>query len=203
VWRSGGGRATAARVAVIERYQFPEAVADRFRREHPEVHPEDTALVEAAARQWFRLIAREPKRTLALPSRAVSDWWLAFLHVEDAYRQFCQDGLGGFLPHRPPPSGAGEGVADGPGLTRTLETARRDEPDAPHRLPWLFRVDAKVQILNARRYIATCGGGPECHSVAGCVCLHHLAGLERALRRTHDPGRDKPAARPDWPGWGA
>jgi hypothetical protein len=203
VWSPGGGRATAARVGAVERYRFPEAVADRFRHEHPEVHPEDTALVEAAARQWFRLIARRPKRPLALPSRAVSDWWLAFLHAEDAYRQFCQDALGGFVPHRPSPSGPGEGVADGPGLVRTLESARRDEPDAPHALPWLFRVDAKLQILNARRYIATCGGGPECYSVAGSVCLHHLTGLERSLQRTHDPRRDKPAARPDRPGWGA
>jgi len=184
-------------VAEVDRYQFPEAVADRFRREHPEVHPEDTALVEAAARQWFRLIARAPKQALALPSRAVSDWWLGFLHAEDAYRQFCQDAFGGFVPHRPPPSGPGEGVADGPGLMRTLESARGDEPAAPNGLPWLFRVDARVYVLNARRYIATCGGGPECYSVAGSVCLHHLTGLERSLRRTYDPRRDKPAPRPE------
>jgi hypothetical protein len=196
---SDRGRATAELIAVVNRYQFPDAVTDRFRREHPEVWPEDTALVEAAARQWFRLIAREPKPGLALPSRAVSDLWLAFLHAEDAYRQFCHDALGGLVPHRPPPSGPGEGVADGPGLVRTLESARRDEPDAPSGLPWLFRVDARVRILNGRRYLGSCGGGPECYSVAGSVCLHHLLGFERPLRRTHDPRRDKPAARPEWP----
>src|SRR4051812_44761189 len=109
MWRSSGGRQTAARVEVVDRHQFPDAVADRFRGEHPEVHPEDRALVEAAARQWFRLIAREPRRSFALPSRAVSDWWLAFLHAEDAYRQFCEDAIGRYVPHRPPPSGPGEG----------------------------------------------------------------------------------------------
>ena len=59
-----------------------------------------------------------------------------------------------------------------------------------------FRVDAQVQILNARRYLATCGGGPECYSVAGSVCLSHIAGFRPSLRRTYDPRRDKPAARP-------
>jgi hypothetical protein len=194
-----GAREKAVRVGVVDRYQFPEAVADRFRAEHPEVHPEDTALVEAAARQWFRLIAREPKGRFALPSRAVSEWWLAFLHAEDAYRQFCAEAVGDYVPHRPPPSGPGEGVSDGPGLARTLESARRDEPEAPNALPWLFRVDARLQILNARRYIADCGGGPECYSVAGSICLHHLAGSDRTLRHTYDPRRDKPAARPDAP----
>jgi hypothetical protein len=161
------------------------------------VHPEDSALIEAAARQWFRLLARERKGGFALPSRAVSDWWLAFVHAEEAYRHFCEEALGEFVSHRPPPSGPGEGVADGPGLLRTWEAARRDEPDAPQSLPWLFRVDAKVQILNARRYLATCGGGPECYSVAGSVCLNHLAGFGPSLRRTYDPRRDKPAPRPD------
>src|SRR4051794_35629955 len=78
MWRLGG-RSTAARVAVVEQYRFPEAVIDRFRQEHPELHSEDSALVEAAARQWFRLIARQPRAMLALPSRGVSDLWLAFL----------------------------------------------------------------------------------------------------------------------------
>jgi hypothetical protein len=195
VWRLGGGRDTAARVAAVDQYRFPDALAERFRHEHPEMHPEDTALVEAGARQWFRLLVREPKRGFALPSRAVSDWWLSFLHAEAAYEHFCRDALRGFVPYHPPPSGPGEGVADGPGLVRTLESARRDEPDPPQALPWLFRVDARVQILNARRYIAACGGGPECYSVPGSVCLHHLAGFEQPLRRTRDPRRDKPAAR--------
>jgi hypothetical protein len=186
-------------VAVVDQYRFPETVAERFCHEHREVNPEDTALVEAATRQWFRLLAREPKRRFALPSRAVGDWWLAFLHDEAAYRQFCQDAMGGFVPHRPPPSGPGEGVADGAGLLRTLESARRDEPDPSQGLPWLFRVDAKIQILNARRYIAACGGGPECYSVAGSICLQHVTGFEQPLQRTYDPRRDKPAFRPDSP----
>jgi len=38
-------------VAVVQRYRFPEMAVDRFRREHPEVHAEGTALVETAARQ--------------------------------------------------------------------------------------------------------------------------------------------------------
>ena len=182
-----GGRGTAARVAAIDGYRFPEAMVDRFRQDHPEMQPEDSSLVEAAARQWFRLTAREPRRRLALPSRAVSGVWLAFLHAEDAYRHFCDEAFGEFLPHKPPPSGPGEGVADAPGLLLTFESALRDEPDPPNGLPWLFRVDAKTQILNARRYIADCGGGRECYTVAGSVCLRRLAGTSRD--RDKDLGR--------------
>src|SRR5919202_366101 len=202
MWRFGG-RSTTARLAAVDRYQFPEIVADRFRGEHPELHPEDVALVEAAARQWFRLITKEPRGRFALPSRAVSDLWLAFLHAEQAYSLFCQDAVGGFVPHRPPPSGPGEELADAPGLLRTLESARADEPDAPNGLPWLFRVDARVQVLNARRYIATCGGGPECYPVGGSVCLHHLGGVERALRHRDEVRRAKQGPHPDWNEWQA
>jgi hypothetical protein len=191
------GRDAAAGLAVVDRFRFPEEAVARFQREHPEVHPEDSALVEAAARQWFRLLVPEPTAALALPSRAVSDFWLALLYAEAAYRQFCQDAFGGFVPHRPPPTGPGEDVADAPGLLRTLRLAVRDEPDAPNGLPWVFRLDASLKILNARRYLRDCGGGPECYPMAGAVCLRHLSGVETPLRRTYDPRRDKPAVRPD------
>jgi hypothetical protein len=195
--RLGRGRDLTARLAVVEGNAFPAVAVERFCQEHPEIHPEDAALVETAARQWFRLLVPEPKAALALPSRAVSDFWRALLHAEDAYRQFCQDAFGDFVPHRPPPSGPGEEVADAPGLLRTLRLADRDEPEAPHGLPWLFRVDHAVKVLNARRYVRNCGGGPECYPVPGTVCLRHLEGPGKSLRRTYDPRRDKPAARPD------
>jgi hypothetical protein len=143
-----------------------------------------------------RLLVPAPKAALALPSRAVSDFWLALLYAEDAYRQFCQDAFGDFVPHRPPSNGPGEGVADAPGLARTLRLADRDEPEAPKALPWVFRVDHAVRVLNARRYLRDCGGGPECFPVAGRVCLRHLSGLETPLRHTYDPRRDKPAVPP-------
>jgi hypothetical protein len=94
-------------------------------------------------------------------------------------------------------------VADGPSLLLTLKSALRDEPDPPNGLPWLFRVDAKTQILNARRYIATCGGGPECYAVAGSVCLRHLAGSERPLRDPDRVKRAKQCPHPDWNDWRA
>ncbi len=190
-WIGGG---TAARVGAVDAYRLPAGVVERFRSEHPELHAEDGALVETALRQWFRVLARRPKQQFALPSRAVSDLWLALVLDEGAYRLFSQEAFGAYVPHRPPPTASDEGVADAAGLRRTLAAARQDEPDAPHGLPWVFRVDATVQVLNARRYVATCGGGAECHTVAGAVCLRHL-GSDRLDRRAYDPRRDKPAAR--------
>jgi hypothetical protein len=72
---------------------------------------------------------------------------------------------------------------------RTLERADRDEPDAPNGLPWVFRVDAAVKILNGRRYLRQCGGGPECYPVPGLICLRHPCPADAPLRSNRDAGR--------------
>jgi hypothetical protein len=185
-WRRTRKDLDQARLAVVEGVAFPPEALERFVRAHPEVFPEDAGLVEAATRQWFRLHVTIPGESLALPSRAVGDLWLELTREEFAYDEFCRSAFGRRLPHHPPPTTAGEGVAGGPDLARTLAAARRDEPDAPDRVPSLFRVDSVVGVLNGRRYLPGCGGGAQCHPVGGMVCLLHLAGADGLVRGSHD-----------------
>ncbi len=186
-----GRRRAAARLAVIDGFRIPDEVAERFRQEHPEVHPEDLALVEEGLRRWLRLLVGTPVELLDVPSRAVSDLWLALTVSQEAYAQLCDDAFGTFVPHRPPARSSTEGVGNAEGLDRTLQLALRDrDDDAVDGVPFLFAVDRRVAVLNGRRYLGTCGGGVECYPVAGAVCLVHLTARPRRTsgRRPGAPG---------------
>ena len=176
MWGSGrsGRRGAVARAAAVDAHTIGEAVLDRFRVAHPEVAAEDVPLVVAATRQWFRVLGSRPGGEPAMPSRAVTGLWAAMVADDETWASFCAGALGDTPVHREPPdAGEDAGAAD---LARTLAAARRDEPDAASGLPLLFRVDAAVGILNARRYLADCGGGGQCHPSPGVQCLVHLDG---------------------------
>jgi len=212
--RHAGGRQAAARAAFVTTYDLPADVRRRFGEDQPEVDAAGRVAVEAAARQWFRLLARDPGGNWALPSTAVSDLWEAMTRRRADYAAFCAGAFGRPLQHAPPPAGEGEAAGGLEGLARTLVAASKDEPYAPDGVPLLFRVDAATGVLNGRRYLATCGGGAECYPVPGLLCLRHLSGRARPERRTYDPRRDKPyfeqgagpdrhpREQPGWPGGG-
>jgi len=183
MWGRGpwGRRGAAARVAAIDGYPVGEAVLERFGSAHPEVAAEDVALVVAATRQWFRVLAARPGGEPAVPSYAVAGLWAAMAADDETWAAFCVDVLGAAPVHRAPPE-AGE-ESSSAGLAVTLAAARRDEPDAPGGLPLLFRIDAAVGVLNARRYLADCGGGTQCHPSPGVRCLVHLDGSGGPARR--------------------
>lgn len=186
-----GRRGAAARVAAVEAYPLGGAVLERFGSAHPEVAAEDVELVVAAARQWFGVLAARPGGEAAVPSQAVAGLWAAMVADDETWAVLCADVLGDTPVHRTPPE-AGE-ESGGAGLAVTLAAARREEPDAPGGLPLLFRVDAAVGVLNARRYLADCGGGTQCHPSPGVQCLVHLDGPGRPARGRVKGGATAPA----------
>jgi hypothetical protein len=72
-------RRVARRLAAVDAYEFPSSVGQRVRLKHPDLQMEDTALVETALRQWFRVLARRPSARLSMPSMLVDDMWHEFL----------------------------------------------------------------------------------------------------------------------------
>jgi hypothetical protein len=173
------GRAVTRRLAVIDAYEFPSGIRSRFSLGHQSLSAEDVRVVEAGARQWFRLVARQSKAKLAMPSVIVGDMWRELvLHTRD-YAEFCEIAFGGLRPY----------VTDAAALGGTYRLAVRDEPDAPGRLPLLFRVDAELGVGGGSRYLADCGGRGQCHEMPGTVCLQHIDGLGRPFR-----GRWKPSS---------
>jgi hypothetical protein len=174
-----GAYRAARRVLAVDAYEFPSSVRQRLRRTHPDLDTEGLALIEAATRQWFRILARRPtaRLWLSMPSTLADDMWHEFLlHTRD-YAVFCDTAFGRFIHHVPESAITPEDAVPSSTnrLLATLRLAREDENN-PSALPVLFRVDHEAGLQQARRYISNCGGHDECYAASAIdlVCLHHL-----------------------------
>ena len=201
-WDRGGVR----RLAAVDAYQFPASVRQRFALVHPGLTSAHIALVQDAARQWFRLAARHPRVRLSMPSVAADHLWHEFVLHTREYAQFCDAALGRFLHHVPETAPtSGDAVANqGRALQTTFRLAQEDEGIERTRLPLLFRVDRETGIPGGRRYLADCGGRGICYELPGAVCLKHVGGVETVSRRfsPYRPPDADPAAGPQTAGWG-
>ncbi len=158
-------RRAAPQVATINAYEFPPSVRQRLHRKYPDLGTDSTELIEAATRQWFRILARHPKTRLSMPSLVVDDMWHELLlHTRD-YAAFCDAAFGRFLHHEPESAMTPDQAATNRSnrLLKTLRFAYQDENCWPE-LPLLFRVDHAVGHKDARRYIADCGARGHCYS---------------------------------------
>ena len=178
----GGGR----RIAVVDAYQFPSSVRQRFAFEHEGLTPEDTRKVEDATRQWFRLAARHPKAKLSMPSVAVDAMWHEMVLHTREYQEFCDQAIGHFLHHQPESAMSAQAAAANraKNLQATFRLAQEDERCGPLVLPLLFRVDRETGVRGGRRYLADCGGRGQCFDAADALCLTHLTGLGKPPRGT-------------------
>jgi hypothetical protein len=182
---------TAHRIAAVDDLPFPSSTRHRLQNQHPHLSGDDFRVVEAATRQWFRLVARHPKATLSMPSVVVDALWREWARHERDYAAFCDAAFGHALPHRPEPAMAADtaNTTRIPGLLATLDHARQDEGCGATDLPLLFRVDQSLRIRDGNRYLADCGGRGECFQAPGLICLQHLAGPGRGptTRGIRDP----------------
>lgn len=183
-WIRVFGRRPAQRLAVVDSYRFADGVRRRFAIKHGALDDAAVALVEDAARQWFRLAVRQPKVQLFMPSIVVDDLWHEMILDTPGYADFCVAVFGRFLHHVPEsmmPS-AGDAAYRTVRLGQTFRLAQEDERGRPGALPLLFRVDRELKIKGARRYVADCAGG-RCRATHGAICLWHVAGVGKVERR--------------------
>jgi hypothetical protein len=170
-------RHRSRRVAVVDAFASWSNVRHRFAVRHGELSGEEIRTVEAATRQWLRLLARHSNAELSMPSTVVNDMWRELVTDTGAYAALCQGAFGRIV-DRPDPA------ANRPGaVLATLRRAREDEGCGPANLPLLFRVDRDLAVPGGRRYLADCGGRGECHELRGIACLEHLAGVGKTMRR--------------------
>jgi hypothetical protein len=178
IWTRLRDHRTAQRIAAVDDSPFPASGRQRLGNQHPHLSDDDIRQVEAATRQWFRLVARHPRATLTMPSVVVHDFWYELtLHTRD-YAAFCDAAFGRSLPHQREPAVAADTANTNRArvLLATLGYARRDEGSSPTALPLLFRVDESLRIPNGNRYLADCGGRGQCFQAPSLICLQHLAG---------------------------
>jgi hypothetical protein len=188
------------RVAFVDGFTFPVGVRGRFAAVRPGLTEAQLGVVEAAARQWFRLFARHPRGARSLPSVLVTDWWREFIRHEREYADFTASAVGRPLPFaestgsavgRPLPFAESTGSAVGRPLPFAESTAsgvapagralavtyRQAQADEPGGLPLLFRVDKELNVADGRHYVPDCGGRGQCWPVPGATCLQHLDGV--------------------------
>jgi hypothetical protein len=158
-------------VAFVNAYRLPALVRQRFAFRHESLRTDQIDLVEAAARQWYRLVARHPRTRLSMPSTVVGQLVDEFTIQTAEYAAYCEASFG-----RLPRAAAGDGA-----LRKTFRLAQADEgPDGPD-LPLIYRLDRELMIADGRRYLVSCGGGETvCHELPGVICLQHLRGVRRS-----------------------
>jgi hypothetical protein len=196
-------RGTDRRLAVIDSYEIPASVRSRFSFHYPELSAAAVSTVEAGTRQWFRLVARNPKGQLAMPSLVVDDMWHEMVLHTREYAEFCDTAFGRFV-HHTPESAMTESAASenrGSGLAVTYRLAKQDEPGG---MPLLFRVDGELGVEGGRHYLADCGGRGQCFDMPGVVCLEHISGAGKGYQApwSRDRAADSPQNYPEGGGGG-
>jgi hypothetical protein len=184
MWTTLRNHRIAQRIAAVDDSQFPASGRLRVGNQHPHLSGDDIHLVEAATRQWFRLVARHPRAKLSMPSMVVDDLWQDMTRHARDYAAFCDVAFGHLLHHQPGPAMASDTANANhiSSLLATLSYARRDEGCSPTALPLLFRVDKILSIRDGNCYLANCGGRGECFRAPGLICLQHLGGLGKRRR---------------------
>jgi hypothetical protein len=159
------------RLTFVNAYRLPAAVRQRFAFLHESLRADQMDQVEAAARQWYRLVARHPRARLAMPSTVVAQLVDEFTVHAGEYTAFCRSAFG-----KSPPAVAGDDA-----LWPTFRFAQADDGSVAPALPLIFRVDRELNVPSGRYYLASCGGGRTvCHELPGVICLQHLRGVRRS-----------------------
>ena len=149
----------AQRADFIRSQMLPRGLFDTLRQRHPQLSLKDCQLVAQALRQFFLAYLKGGRRPVAMPSQVADDLWHAFILDTRAYGAFCRRAFGGFLHHTPAAAMGGSRRSD-EGLRRCWWHCCRAEnidPVAPLRLPLLFAIDTKLQIVGGFRYVPDCG----------------------------------------------
>lgn len=138
----------------IRSYVFPSSLLATLYKQHPHLTEKDYFLVARALREFFLIRLRAGNRFIGMPSRVVDDLWHEFILRTREYERFCQSAFGRFFHHFPAtatPKGADMSEA----LRLTWRFACLEEninPGNATRLPLLFAIDAKLQIVDGFHY---------------------------------------------------
>ena len=138
---------------------LPKGLYDKLRQRHPQLALKDCALVAQGLRQFFMAYSRSRHQTVSMPSQVADDLWHEFILHTRAYDLFCQNAFGRFFHHAPAAALAGGNTQMNEGLRRCWWHACREDninPVKPARLPLLFALDAKMNIVNGFHYAADC-----------------------------------------------
>jgi hypothetical protein len=136
----------------IRSYVFAASLLASLNERHPQLDESGRFLVARALRQFFLAHSRADGATIGMPSKVVDDLWHAFILNTRDYERFCEKAFGKFFHHVPPEAMPKGPHADVP-LRRTWRLACLEEninPARPTRLPLLFAIDRKLDIVGGQ-----------------------------------------------------
>ena len=147
-----------ARAEYIRTCPFPPGLLDRLAKKRPDITLKDRQLVARALRQFFLVYLKSGRQFVSMPSQVADDLWHEFILYTRHYELFCRRAFGRFL-HHTPAVALGPDRRDNAGLRRAWWYACLEEninPRKPTRLPLLFALDAKLEIVGGFRYAPDC-----------------------------------------------
>ena len=184
---AGGGCAAAVyswarslrlrRAEFIRSYHWPSGLLDKLGDKHPGFTRKDAALVSRGLRQFFIAHLMSGRKFVSMPSQAVDDLWHEFILYTREYELFCKKAFGRFMHHTPAVVMDSGGPGSNDGLRRVWWYACKEEnidPKQPTRLPLLFALDGKLQLLSGFRYDLNCDLLRR-DGVTGIYCTSDLA----------------------------
>lgn len=148
------------REAYIRSFVLPKGLFEKLMQKHPQLATKDCQLVAQGLRQFFLAHLKSGRQYVSMPSQVADDLWHEFILYTRNYQQFCQRAFGRFL-HHTPAEALQQGQRGNAGIKRCWQFACHEEninPAKPTRLPLLFALDGKLQILNGYLYAADCSG---------------------------------------------
>lgn len=150
----------ARREAYIRDFILPHGLFEKLRVQHPQLSLKDCQLVAQGLRQFFLAYLKSGRQYVSMPSQVVDDLWHEFILYTKNYQHFCRQAFGGFLHHTPAAALGGAKIGN-QGLRRTWNYTCHEEninPRLPTRLPLLFALDSKLNIVNGFTYVPNCEG---------------------------------------------
>lgn len=141
----------------IRRYVFGSELFNSLKESHPDFGDKEVYLIARALRQFFLVYLRSNKHLVGMPSRVVDDLWHEFILDTKKYTEFCKKAFGRYFHHIPASKNV-KAVGVGSSLMLTWRLACLEEninPEKATRLPLLFAIDAKLNILGGNLYQAS------------------------------------------------
>jgi hypothetical protein len=124
-------------------------------------------------KEYFHIANMANKQFVSMPSQVVDIAWHEFILFTVKYQNFCSKAFSRFLHHVPAESMRTPTMAQ-EGIKRAWQLSCKREkinPEAPSKLPILFRLDAALNIPNGFVYKKDCkssAGDGFCASHIGC-----------------------------------
>ncbi|MEJ2231840.1 MAG: hypothetical protein P8X46_11745, partial [Nitrospirales bacterium] len=157
----------------IDTFRFPSSVANKVTETYPHLSPPQVESVLKGLREFFHICREAGPVMIAMPSQVVDVAWHDFILSTRTYQEFCQKAFGRYLHHTPAEAMKQTGKGQD-GIKRAWRLACEREglsPKNPSRLPFLFALDADLDIFNGFKYSVDCtkpGSHPYCGSHIGC-----------------------------------